>query len=77
MLSVDKVLKALPEIFSLQAHNDYQKLVSDDSVEEAMRQRWEALSNRLYDAVDTFEDEINGKKTVREKQEKIDKKTTP
>ena len=60
---MDKVIKALPGIFSISVQSDYQKFVPKESVEDAMKHRWEALGERLYVAFETFEVEVNGKET--------------
>lgn len=51
MSSINKVLKALPDIFSLQS-NDYSEFVIRVSVKENMQQRWVAIGNRISDAIE-------------------------
>ncbi|MBA4155807.1 MAG: hypothetical protein CTY18_08495 [Methylomonas sp.] len=51
MSSLSKVLKALPDVFSLQP-NDYSDFLPTDSVAKNFQNRWSALGSRLQKASD-------------------------
>ncbi|MEI8207917.1 MAG: hypothetical protein WCG16_01845 [Methylococcales bacterium] len=48
-MSIEKALKVLPQIFSLQS-NDYSEFLPEDSVSKGIQKRWIALGNRLQNA---------------------------
>jgi len=52
-MSVEKALKVLPRIFSLQS-NDYSEFLPEDSVNKGIQNRWIALGNRLQNATNSI-----------------------
>lgn len=52
-MSVERALKMLPRIFSLQP-NDYSQFLPEDSVNKGIQNRWIALGKRLQNATDSI-----------------------